>query len=295
MTTLNHPWQRPSKSLRSKTTGCAKQRCHRNAIRSRRSRFESLEERLALTWNSDTLIDNGDPNRRIDIVFVGDGFEDTDNTLPDLSDYTNTVGTVSSTIFTHQPFDQYASYFNVHRVDVISIESGISLPGDPSDTALDGLGSTTNQFYSINIAAVHNAAGDAPDWDLIQVILNGPGRGNIYSTDVALLGIHEGAATHLHELGHSLGDLGDEYVEITGDYPGGEPGDRNLTTYATEQEMINAQEKWYLWLDEPGIGVEEGGGKWSNDIYRPSVNSIMRHHTVPGATFDVVGREALII
>ena len=116
----------------------------------------------------------------------------------------------------------------------------------------------------------------------------------------AVLSISNNTGTFIHELGHSIGDLGDEYVEFSGSEPNlAEPTQRNLTKL-TRQQMIDQQAKWWNWLtpdysndlgDE--IGLEEGGG-YAEDIFRPSAESIMRNAS-DGHRFDVVGREAMII
>lgn len=138
---------------------------------SRLSRIEPLEVRLALTWGYETLIDNGPVDNRIDMVFLGDGFVLSDSNYNNTVDYyADRVGDVTEEFYLAAPFDEYASYFNVHRVDVISNEAGISNPmANPPvyvDTALGGFlnaPSGPNNFLMVGETAVLNAAADAPD------------------------------------------------------------------------------------------------------------------------------------
>src|SRR4051794_26550661 len=67
-----------------------------------------------------TVINNGPSSNRIDIVIIGDGY-----TTADLGKYATDVQTFVLDIFQQQPFSEYKSYFNVHRVDAFSAESGI--------------------------------------------------------------------------------------------------------------------------------------------------------------------------
>ena len=67
-----------------------------------------------------TIIDNGPVGNRIDIVMLGDGY-----TEPNLGVYAGHVSDVIDGFFSDPPLDEYASYFNVHRVDVISTDSGV--------------------------------------------------------------------------------------------------------------------------------------------------------------------------
>jgi hypothetical protein len=103
--------------------------------------------------------------------------------------------------------------------------------------------------------------------------------GNISSAEVAL-----------HEMGHSLFNLADEYGGDPGEYPGAEPTEPNVTADPSGK-------KWAHWIgyEEPGmgtIGVYEGARYYEQGIYRPSQSSKMRDL---GRPFDAVSREAMIL
>ncbi len=109
----------------------------------------------------------------------------------------------------------------------------------------------------------------------------------------------------LHELGHSLGTLADEYPyserEIPGDpHPDSEPESFHHTRMSSE-EMTETESKWWRWLGEEstsgGIiraadddGYESGSYSASN-VWRPSEHSMMRWI---GFYFDQVGREHMV-
>jgi hypothetical protein len=100
----------------------------------------------------------------------------------------------------------------------------------------------------------------------------------------------------VHELGHSIGDLADEY-DYGGPpiYTGPEPRETNVTTH-TADELAAGQLKWWVWLGETSpdggtVGTFEGASYSTLGIYRPTENSLMR---VLNSEFNLPGREAMI-
>ena len=110
---------------------------------------------------------------------------------------------------------------------------------------------------------------------------------NAASTDVAI-----------HELGHSLADLADEYdYGGPAEYPGGEPAARNASTL-TSSEMKATGSKWANWLGENDpawdgfVGTFEGAVYSQYGVYRPTNNSMMRSLDRP---FNQPSAEGFII
>ncbi|MFK3985094.1 M64 family metallopeptidase [Micromonospora sp. NPDC050397] len=114
-------------------------------------------------------------------------------------------------------------------------------------------------------------------------------------------GSPQGPLISLHELGHSLGTLADEYPYSSRDvvrncYTGGEPGSFHHTTYTSEEQMIADQHKWFRWIGEESlsggtIGLHEGGGSYPCGQRRPSEHSMMRWI---GFDLDQIGRENMV-
>ena len=67
-----------------------------------------------------TTLRQSETENRIDLVFVGDGY-----TAPELEGYAQDVDALVAGYFLEEPYVTYAPYFNVHRVDVVSNESGV--------------------------------------------------------------------------------------------------------------------------------------------------------------------------
>ena len=118
-------------------------------------------------------------------------------------------------------------------------------------------------------------------------------------------GSPQGPLISLHELGHSLGTLADEYPYFERDVvrpcftgtaePSGNSGFHH-TLITSAAQMITAQAKWFRWLGEESksggkIGLWEGGNYYPCGIRRPSQHSMMRWL---GFDFDQVGLEHMV-
>ena len=121
-------------------------------------------------------------------------------------------------------------------------------------------------------------------------------------------GSPQGPLISVHELGHSHGQMADEYPYSSRPTPGGpapstEPGSFHHSRM-THDQMVATQSKWWRWLCEKsesgGIITardstcgppHEGGNTRSSNIWRPSEHSIMRWI---GNHFDQVGREHMV-
>ena len=246
-----------------------------------------------------TFINNGPSSNRVDIVFLGDGY-----TAWQMGTYQAHADAMASHLFQEgeDPFPRYQNYFNAHRIDVISHESGADDPstGTFVDTALDASylwDGVTQRLLSVSTAkanaALSSGLSGAPfsaEMKLVAVNTSQYGGaggsyavyagGNVSSTEIAL-----------HELGHSFAGLADEYQYYTNStYTGAEPYQPNVTTDATGA-------KWSQWVgyNQSGIGVigtYEGARYFDYGIYRPSLNSKMRSL---GRPFNAVCREEIIL
>ena len=97
----------------------------------------------------------------------------------------------------------------------------------------------------------------------------------------------------IHELGHSIGGLADEYVQ-PGTYTGGEPSAPNVSKLTADQ-MRAQNVKWarFLGQSDPSggtVGTFEGAMSAEKGIYRSSQESVMR---TLGREFDRVGLTAM--
>jgi hypothetical protein len=245
------------------------------------------------TWAVSTVKASGPTANRVDIVMLGDGY-----TADDLGAYATHVNTIMGQFFNKAPLDAYAAYFNVHRVDVISNESGVDEPdyGIYKDTALDmsyNCGGTA-RLLCINVSKAEAAAAAAPDKQTIIALANSTRYGGAGYNNLSTTAGNNSSSSEitLHEFGHSFGKLADEY-DYGGSttYTGSEPGQPNVTIY-TASELAAQNRKWYRWLDLPNVDTFEGAMYSVYGIYRPTSNSIMRSL---GRPYEEVNAEQIII
>jgi hypothetical protein len=117
-----------------------------------------------------------------------------------------------------------------------------------------------------------------PGWDYVVVILNQASGGGCGGGGIQVFTKNEDVGTVIHELGHGIGGLGDEYVKPR-TYTGDRPTSPNL-----DDRFDLATIKWRdfirpstslptspHWSIDPidDCGAWEGGGSYSKDIYRP--------------------------
>jgi hypothetical protein len=194
----------------------------------------------------------------------------------------------------------------VHEIDVVSNESGVS--GDPTpDVSRDtALGMTfwcsgIERLLCVNVGAAYSFANQAPDVDQVIAVANTTkyGGAGYPSSNLGTLAGGNGLAADIaiHELGHSLGNLADEYTyggPTT--YTGPERPEANVSIYdAVKMQTLGT--KWADWLgssdarfDSPVTAIE--GAYYSQfGVYRPTNNSMMRSL---GRRFNAVSAEALI-
>ncbi|MGW7791761.1 M64 family metallopeptidase, partial [Streptomyces tricolor] len=242
-----------------------------------------------------------------DLVVTGDGY-----TAGQQDEFAADAAEKLDAIFRIEPYRSYRGLFNIWLVGAVSPESGVS--GDPTadvvrKTALgsaffcDGL----ERLLCVDTGAVTRYAALAPDADIVFVVANSAKYGGAgYSApDLPPGSPFHGVATMssdndrsyligAHELGHSIGELADEYqYPGYGPYPWAEePAAANLTL-----RRDPAEAKWRRWAgvqDPTGsvVGTYEGGGYYETGVHRPTDTSLMR--TLAATEFNVVGREAMI-
>lgn len=152
----------------------------------------------------DSTVDNGDDpeitvlqdDSRIDFTYIGHGYQD-------LELFHQDVDRFSANLLQYEPFRSYANRINFHYVDYQG-----SLGCAHSGRLL---------LCDTNKAAVLISEAGVPT-DKIVIIVNTPEYGGSGGRDAAISyngapGYpHGGEQVFVHELGHSLGDLMDEYI-----------------------------------------------------------------------------------
>ncbi len=233
------------------------------------------------SYQLDTIMYHGDPDKYINIVIFGDGY-----TSRQLDTFLINAKTLTNYLFTQQPFSNYINYYNVFAIKVASPESGVKHPNTASDcqgqSATYPVTNPNNYFgTTFDYAGIHRLVVPVngfnaisilstilPQYDQIFFVANSPiygGSGGSYAT----------SSTHslsgevsVHELGHSFAGLADEYY--AGDSYARETFNMTRTTDSNNV-------KWVNWYGDFGVGIYQhccGGnsGQW----YKPSQNCKMQ-------------------
>ncbi|GGS52920.1 MULTISPECIES: M64 family metallopeptidase [Actinokineospora] len=236
--------------------------------------------------------DTGPSDSRFDMVIVGDGY--TSSQLGLLRQHAESKW---AEIAATAPWNKYRGSVNVWLVNVVSNQSGVD--NDPQqgvyrDTALDmhfwcgGI----ERLLCLSESKAQAYAAQAPGVDAIVAVGNTTKYGGAGYPSLATVsgGNEQAGRIAIHELGHSVGGLADEYYTPGTTYRGGEPREPNVTTDPRGG-------KWASYLgrttpDGGTIGAYQGGHQYEYGIYRPSQDSLMRNITKPfnSVSLDVMDR-----
>ncbi|MFC1439224.1 M64 family metallopeptidase [Streptacidiphilus sp. N1-10] len=226
------------------------------------------------------VVNNGDPAKRITLVLLGDGY-----TAADLPRYRAQAAAVWQALTAVEPFRTYQHFFDVRRVDVVSQQSGLR-QGSPLGMhfGCDGI----TRLLCADDAAVASRAGEPAGPQYLLALADSDrygGEGGGATTTLAA-GSPDASKIIQHEMGHTVGGLGDEYDSAPADssYP-------NLSA-ADAGAMRADRVKWWRWLGaaDPSGGTV-GAYRSGNGLYRPTRDSIMR---TLGGVYNLPSREAVI-
>jgi len=230
----------------------------------------------------DTILKSGPLNKRINLVFMGDGYDNTE-TAQLVAD----AGTVSNYLLNIPPFNNYQDYFNVYVIKCVSPQSGITHPGTATDVTepASPVMTVTNSFntsfdnsnihrllYSMNSSAVYSTlASWFPAYNQVVILGNSTvygGAGGSYACSSMHSSSKEIVA---HEIGHSFANLADEY----------------WSGFASERPNMTANSnsltiKWSQWIGINSVGVYAyGTSAPQNAWFRPHQNCKMQYLNVP--------------
>lgn len=227
----------------------------------------------AQKFEMDTLLWNGSSDNRVNIVILGDGYQQSE-----LDKFTVDAQNVFDKLFIESPYKEYKNFFNVVIVKVPSNESGANHPGTARDVdePVHPVIEVDNYFgSSFDLAGIHRLlsitktvtlsnvlADNFPAYDEALILVNteyyggAGGKYAVCSTD------QSAAAIAIHELGHSFASLADEYY--AGDRYARE--DKNMTQITSTDSV-----KWKNWLGEKGTAIHQHccGGN-SSEWYKPN-------------------------
>lgn len=208
-------------------------------------------------FKSSKIVDNGAPEKKVDLLIVGDGYA-----KADMQKFRDDAKHYSDVLFGTSPFKERKKDFNVWIIEVESKQSGIDKPKS-NVWKENALGSMYDTFGSARYIlteenrTLRDICGQVP-YDAIAILVNdnrygGGGIYNLYTTcftQTDTKGMEwQMDYVFVHELGHSFAGLGDEYytssVAYTDFYQAGvEPWEPNLTTQTVREQL-----KWKSFVD----------------------------------------------
>lgn len=235
---------------------------------------------------------NGNPANKVDIVLLPEGYSENEK-----EKFQKACEGFVRDFFSYSPFKEKIMQFNVRAVWAPSAESGVTIPGEHiwKQTALKaGFYTFDAERYQMveDFQHIRDIAAHVP-YEYVYILSNtqkygGGGIYNFYGISAANHPTRTGKI-YVHEFGHVLLGLGDEYggnAPYNDMYPEGvEPWEENLTTLVDFgrkhwKEMLEPSTPVPTPLDERKInrlGVYEGGGYVAKGVYRPSQNCLMNN------------------
>lgn len=235
---------------------------------------------------------SGNSAQRVDIVLLPEGYG-----AGERAKFESACRTFADEFFSYSPYKENAARFNVRAVWAPSDDSGVTIPGENvwRNTACGASFYTfDSERYQMvtDFQRLRDMAAHVP-YDYIYVLSNtqkygGGGIFNFYGISAAHHPTRTGKI-HVHEFGHLLLGLGDEYVGTTSYddmYAKSiEPWEPNLTT------LVGFGDKFWSRMVAEGtpvptpdteeydgvVGVFEGGGYAAEGVYRPWRNCLMNN------------------
>ncbi len=243
------------------------------------------------------MIDNGPPDRKVDIAILADGYRQ-----DELHKLRDDVERLLAILFDVEPFSSRKRDFNVTLIESVSAESNVDDPrsGVYRDNLL-GLSFNSldldRYMLSLSNRTIRDVAAKVP-YDQIIILANeekygGGGIFRLYATCVS--DNQFDGYVFVHEFGHNFAGLADEYfsskVSYNDIYPSGvEPWEPNITALLDADNV-----KWGYLIDEgtpiptpddslyTGVtGVFEGAGYSAKGLYRSAHDCIMKSKTLEG-------------
>ncbi|HPQ21712.1 MAG TPA: M64 family metallopeptidase, partial [Saprospiraceae bacterium] len=266
--------------------------------------YNAYGQPLKVNWifpavKQDPVISLSNPEiiKRINLVILGDGYSYSEFTKFD-GDVLNLV----SKIFSVEPFINYREYFNVISVAVNSQESGVNHPQTSLDSRCKEYPSKavrnyfnsrldyggTHRLIYVDSAKVEDAlraVGLSLICNQAIVLVNDPEYGGAGGKMAAVSTNSQSADIFVHEVGHSLFDLRDEYwvnsqsaIEAY-----------NMTKVHNEYTV-----SWKNWLGINGVGMYEyyDSNNRPTGWYKPHQKCMMQFL---GNKFCSVCREGIIL
>jgi hypothetical protein len=217
--------------------------------------------------------ENGPADRKVDLVILGDGYS-----KEEMEKFRSDAKRLSGFLMNTEPFTKYAGDFNIRAIETPSSGSGVTKPhhGIFKRTPLAvHYSSFDSERYALTYdnRTVRDIASAVP-YDIMVILINertygGGGIYNLYATvsaDNSFAGY-----IMIHEIGHHLAALADEYYTSSVSYEipeiKVEPWETNITAMFDKNDL-----KWKE-LMEPGTPLPT---PWNKEQFDKAAYAIQR-------------------
>lgn len=257
------------------------------------SRFVNRADRkpAGRVWS---MLESGPPAGKVDVLLMSEGY-----TTAELPKFHADAVRLVDVLFSYEPFKSRRSDFNVRGLDLPSEESGVTRPrsGVFRRTPLSAeynIFDLERYLLTYDNRTFRDVASAAP-YDVVEILVNEQqyGGGGIFNLQgTAAVDNQRADYVFVHEFGHNLAGLGDEYIgNVTYETTATEslePWEPNLTALGDPAAL-----KWRD-LVAPGtplptpasyagaVGAFEGAGYEARGLYRPEIECVMGARTVSG-------------
>lgn len=206
---------------------------------------------IAHTEKVDLIHESGNPQEKLDIVILGDGYS-----AQEMNKFAADAKRLGNVLLSAEPFNSRKNDINIRAIETPSQESGVSKPhpGIFKRTALSAhYSSFDSERYvlSYDNKTIRNVASAVP-YELMVILINektygGGGIYNLYTT-VAVDNKYSDYIM-IHEMGHHIAGLADEYYSSSTSYEAPsielEPWETNITALKDKENI-----KWKDLVEE---------------------------------------------
>jgi hypothetical protein len=222
---------------------------------------------IAPTHKIDMILDNGPASQKLDIVILGDGYS-----ANEMEKFRKDVKRLTDVLLNVEPFKSRKSDLNIRAIETPAAQSGVNKPhpGVFKRTPLSvsyGIFDSERYALTFDNKTVRNIASEVP-YDFMVILINEKtyGGGGIYNLYTTVSADNKFADyIMVHELGHHMGALADEYYTSSVSYEAQkitvEPWEPNVTALLDKDNL-----KWKSVM-EPGTPIPTPWNKEAFDKF----------------------------
>lgn len=219
------------------------------------------------THKTDVILQSGPAFQKVDLVILGDGYS-----AKEMEKFRNDAKRLSSVLLSVEPFKSRKNDINIRTVETPSEQPGVNKPhpGVFKRTPLSvsyGIFDSERYALTFDNKTVRNVASEVP-YDFMVILINEKtyGGGGIYNLYTTVSADNKFADyIMVHELGHNMGALADEYYTSAVSYEAQkitvEPWEPNVTALLDKDNL-----KWKAEVD-PGTPIPTPWNKEAFDAF----------------------------